>query len=72
MKLNDVAPSNTSNAAKSAHGTNGVIGVKGKNVADEKKSVKSASQRQHASFAPAGNTAFADAFAKLKDLKVKK
>jgi uncharacterized protein len=63
MKLNDVTPSNSAN---------GVNGVKGKNVADEKKSVKPTGQRQQFSSVPAGNTAFADAFAKLKDLKVKK
>jgi uncharacterized protein len=72
MKLNDVAPSNSSNTAKSAHGTNGVNGVKGKNIADEKKSAKPTGRRQQSSSMPAGNTAFADAFAKLKDLKVRK
>jgi hypothetical protein len=49
-----------------------VNGVKGKNIADEKKSVKPTGQRQQSPSAPAGNTAFADAFAKLKNLKVKK
>jgi protein Tex len=75
MKLNDVAPSNSANRAKGTHGTDGVNGIngeKGKNIPDERKSVKPTGQRQQPSFAPVGNTAFADAFAKLKDLKVKK
>ncbi|MBU3585112.1 Tex family protein [Polynucleobacter sp. AM-26B4] len=57
MKLNDSAPSST--AARSQPGerfsNNGA-----------KTSVKSSSQRQQTSSAPLGNTAFAEAFAKLK------
>jgi protein Tex len=57
MKLNDVTPSNT--AARSQAGER--VSNSG-----AKTSVKSSSLRQQDSSAPAGNTAFAEAFAKLK------
>jgi uncharacterized protein len=57
MKLNDVAPSNTGTRSGSGERSSG-NGIKG--------SVKPSGQRQQASSAPVGNTAFAEAFAKLK------
>jgi uncharacterized protein len=57
MKLNDSAPSNT--AARSQAGER-------VNNNGTKTSVKSSTQRQQTSSAPVGNTAFAEAFAKLK------
>jgi uncharacterized protein len=57
MKLNDAAPSNTGTRSESSERSNGG-GAKG--------SAKASSQRQQASSAPLGNTAFAEAFAKLK------
>jgi protein Tex len=57
MKLNDSAPSNT--AARSQAGER-------VNNNGAKTSVNSSSQRQQTSSAPVGNTAFAEAFAKLK------
>lgn len=57
MKLNDSAPLNT--AARSQAGDR-------VNNNGAKSSVKPSSQRQQGSSAPAGNTAFAEAFAKLK------
>ncbi len=57
MKLNDSAPSNTVARSQSGERVNN-------NGA--KTSVKSSSQRQQGSSAPMGNTAFAEAFAKLK------
>jgi protein Tex len=57
MKLNDVAPSNTAARSKAGERVNN-------NGA--KSSVKASSQRQQASSVPVGNTAFAEAFAKLK------
>jgi len=57
MKLNDSAPSNTT--ARSQVGDR-------VNNNGAKTSVKSSSQRQQGSSVPAGNTAFAEAFAKLK------
>ncbi len=57
MKLNDSAPSNT--AARSQAGER-------VNHYGAKSSAKPSSQRQQGSSAPVGNTAFAEAFAKLK------
>jgi len=57
MKLNDSVPSNT--AARSQAGER-------VNNNGAKTSAKPSSQRQQGSSAPAGNTAFAEAFAKLK------
>jgi protein Tex len=57
MKLNDVAPSNTGNRSESGERANG-SGAKG--------SAKHSGHRQQTSSAPVGNTAFAEAFAKLK------
>lgn len=61
MKLNDAAPSNTGTRSQSGERSNGG-GVRGSLQASSKPS----SQRRQASSAPAGNTAFAEAFAKLK------
>jgi uncharacterized protein len=60
MKLNDVAPSNTGARSESGERSNGV---------SAKGSAKPSGQRQQASSAPMGNTAFAEAFAKLKAKK---
>ncbi len=57
MKLNDSAPSNTATRSQAGDRVN-------HNGA--KSSAKSSSQRQQGSSAPVGNTAFAEAFAKLK------
>ncbi len=57
MKLNDSAPSNTVARSQSGERVNNHVA---------KTSVKSSSQRQQGSSAPVGNTAFAEAFAKLK------
>jgi protein Tex len=57
MKLNDVAPSSTVTRSQASERINH-NGAKG--------TAKPSSQRQQGSFAPAGNTAFAEAFAKLK------
>ena len=57
MKLHDSAPSNTAARSQAGDRVNN-NGAKG--------SVKPSSQRQQGSSAPAGNTAFAEAFAKLK------
>jgi uncharacterized protein len=57
MKLNDVAPSNTGTRSQSGERSNGD---------SAKGSVKPSGQRQQTSSAPVGNTAFAQAFAKLK------
>lgn len=57
MKLNDSAPSNTAVRSQAGERVNN-------NGA--KTSVKPSSQRQQTSSAPVGNTAFAEAFAKLK------
>jgi uncharacterized protein len=61
MKLNDAAPSNT--GARSQSGERSNVGrAKG----SLQTSGKSSGQRQQASSTPVGNTAFAEAFAKLK------
>jgi uncharacterized protein len=61
MKLNDAAPSNT--GARSRAGERSNVGrAKG----SLQTSGKSSGQRQQASSTPVGNTAFAEAFAKLK------
>jgi protein Tex len=57
MKLNDVASSSTGNRSESSERSNGGAA---------KGSLQSSGQRQQASSAPVGNTAFAEAFAKLK------
>jgi protein Tex len=57
MKLNDVVSSNTATRSQAGERVNH-NGAKG--------SAKPSSQRQQGSSAPAGNTAFAEAFAKLK------
>jgi uncharacterized protein len=61
MKLNDVAPSNTGARSNSGERSD-VGGVKG----SLQTSGKPSGQRQQASSTPVGNTAFAEAFAKLK------
>jgi hypothetical protein len=61
MKLNDVAPSNTTTRSQAGERSNGG-GAKG----SLQSSGKPSGQRQQASSAPVGNTAFAEAFAKLK------
>jgi uncharacterized protein len=61
MKLNDVPPSSAGKRSDSGERSNGG-GAKG----SLQSSGKSAGQRQQASSAPVGNTAFAEAFAKLK------
>mgnify|MGYP000113683136 CR=1 FL=1 len=61
MKLNDAAPSNTGTRSESGERSNGG-GARG----SLQVSSKPFSQRQQASSAPGGNTAFAEAFAKLK------
>jgi hypothetical protein len=61
MKLNDVAPSNTGARSESGERSNG-----GSAKGSLKSSGKPSGQRQQASSAPVGNTAFAEAFAKLK------
>jgi uncharacterized protein len=61
MKLNDAAPSNTGTRSEFGERSNG-SGARGSLQASSKPS----SQRQQASSAPVGNTAFAEAFAKLK------
>jgi uncharacterized protein len=60
MKLNDVAPSGTGTRSESGERSNG--GARG----SLQSSGKPSGQRQQASSAPMGNTAFAEAFAKLK------
>jgi protein Tex len=57
MKLNDSAPSNTATRSQAGERVGG-NGAKG--------TAKPSSQRQQGSSAPVGNTAFAEAFAKLK------
>jgi uncharacterized protein len=61
MKLNDVAPSNTVARSESGEKSNG-SSAKG----SLKSSGKPSGQRQQTLSAPVGNTAFAEAFAKLK------
>ncbi len=61
MKLNDAAPSNTGARSESSERSNGG-GAKG----SLQSSGKPSGQRQQASSAPVVNTAFAEAFAKLK------
>jgi uncharacterized protein len=61
MKLNDTAPSNTGARSESGERSNGG-GAKG----SLQSSGKPSDQRQQSSSAPVGNTAFAEAFAKLK------
>jgi hypothetical protein len=60
MKLSDAVPSNTGARSESSERSNG--GAKG----SLQSSGKPSGQRQQASSAPVGNTAFAEAFAKLK------
>jgi uncharacterized protein len=60
MKLSDAAPSNTGARSESSERSNG--GAKG----SLQSSGKPSGQRQQASSAPVCNTAFAEAFAKLK------
>jgi uncharacterized protein len=57
MKLNDSVPSNTAARSQAGERVNNSVA---------KSSAKPSSQRQQTSSAPAGNTAFAEAFAKLK------
>jgi hypothetical protein len=61
MKLNDVAPSGTGTRSESGERSNGG-GARG----SLQSSGKPPGQRQQASSTPMGNTAFAEAFAKLK------
>jgi uncharacterized protein len=61
MKLNDVAPSNTGTHSESGERSNG-----GSARRSLQPSGKPSGQRQQTSSAPVGNTAFAEAFAKLK------
>jgi uncharacterized protein len=61
MKLNDAAPSNTVARSQPGERSNG-----GSVNGSLQSSGKPSGQRQQASSAPVGNTAFAEAFAKLK------
>jgi uncharacterized protein len=61
MKLNDVVPSGTGTRPESGERSN-AGGARG----SLQSSGKPSGQRQQASSAPVGNTAFAEAFAKLK------
>jgi uncharacterized protein len=61
MKLNDAAPSNTGTRSQSGETSNG-----GSAKGSLQPSGKPSGQRQQTSSAPVGNTAFAEAFAKLK------
>jgi hypothetical protein len=61
MKLNDVAPSNAGTRYQSGETSNG-----GNAKGSLQSSGKPSGQRQQTSSAPVGNTAFAEAFAKLK------
>jgi uncharacterized protein len=61
MKLNDVAPSNTG-----THSESGERSSVGSAKGSLQSSGKPSGQRPQASSAPVGNTAFAEAFAKLK------
>jgi uncharacterized protein len=61
MKLNDAAPSNTGSRSQSGERSN-----RGGARGSLQSSGKPSGQRQQASSTPAGNTAFAEAFAKLK------
>jgi uncharacterized protein len=61
MKLNDAAPSSTGTRSPSGEKSNG-----GSAKGSLQPSGKPSGQRQQTSSAPVGNTAFAEAFAKLK------
>jgi hypothetical protein len=61
MKLNNAEPSNAGTRSESGQRSNG-----GSARASLQFSGKPSDQRQQASSAPVGNTAFAEAFAKLK------
>jgi uncharacterized protein len=64
MKLSDAAPSNTGSRPQSGERSNG-----GNAKGLLHSSGKPSGQRQQASSVPVGNTAFAEAFAKLKAKK---